>query len=252
MLSCVKVMAEGYHTRVPDTYARARVCYEEAVARPTFDPHWSRLGMPGDTYPPARFWLAPFAADALDDCVEVQDARERDEDGELFARGLACPRIFGAPDPRARRPAERDRRFGRVRLRAPVAHPLRGPLDALRVLPVLPAGLRPEDAQGRPHALTQRYARVLRANTALGQADYPNAFREAYAELRAAVHELFVGAEGSLLCALGATPGARWERLLRLGEQAAGASFDPVWADDEDTHLTLACLAALGFAVVQR
>ena len=28
--------------------------------------------------------------------------------------------------------------------------------------------------------------------------------------------------------------------------------FDPVWADDEDTHLTLALLAALGFVVVAR
>ena len=221
------------------------------MARPTFDAHWSLLGMPANSYPPPRFWLEPFAPTALDDCVEVQDGRERDEDGEFFARGLACPRIFGVVEPHARRPTERDRRFGRVTLHTPVAHPLRGPLDALRVLPVLPAGLRAADAQGT-HALTARYARVLAANRELAQATYPNAFREAYGELRAGIHELFRGDEGSLLSTLGASNAARWERLLRLDERAGSAHFDPVWADDEDTHLTLASLAALGLAVVPR
>lgn len=222
------------------------------MARPTFDPHWALLGMPPDTYPPARYRLAPISADALADCVEVQEGREYDDDGEFFARGLACPRIFDRPEPGARRPTERDRRFGRITLRTPVAHPLRGPLDALRQLPVLPAGLRPSTPETAPHPLTARYAAVLDANHELAGADCPNAFREAYAALRAGIDALFLSPEGSLRSALGATPEQRWARLLRLDERAAGPGFDPVWADDEDTHLTLALLAALGFVVVAR
>ena len=208
--------------------------------------------MPSDAYPPARFWLSPIKAGDLESCVEVQDAREYDEDGEVFARGLACLDIFGAPEAGGRRPRERDRRFGRITLRAPVAHPLRGPLSALYELPVLPAGLRESPRGTTPHPLTARYADVVRANQAVAAADYPNAFREAYAALRAGVQDLFLGDVASLRLALGPTPEERWSRLCALGDRAAGPDFDPVWADDEETHLTLACLAALGFAVMPR
>lgn len=222
------------------------------MARPTFEPHWALLGMPSDVYPPARYWLDPIKPGDLASCVEVQDAREYDDDGQFFARGLACPYIFGAPEPDGRRPRERDRRFGRLTLRAPVAHPLRGPLAALYELPVLPAGLREAPKGAAPHPLTARYADVVRANQAVAAADYPNAFREAYGALREGVQDLFLGEGASLRLLLGATPEERWARLCALGERAAGPDFDPVWADDEDTHLTLACLAALGFAVVPR
>jgi hypothetical protein len=222
------------------------------VARPSFEPHWALLGLPADAYPPARYRLVPMEGDALRDCVEVKEAREYDDDGQFFARGLACPEIFGRFEPTARRPCERDRRFGRIPLRRPVAHPLRGPLDSLRELPVLPPGLRPA-APGEPtHPVTARYTRVVRANAALAQADHPNAFRDAYAELCHAVADLFVAPEGSLVALLGTTPALRWERLVRLDARAAEKLFDPVWADDEDTHLTLAVLAALGFMVSPR
>ena len=102
------------------------------MARPSFEPHWALLGLPADAYPPARYRLVPMEGDALRDCVEVKEAREYDDDGQFFARGLACPEIFGRFEPTARRPCERDRRFGRIPLRRPVAHPLRGPLDSLR------------------------------------------------------------------------------------------------------------------------
>lgn len=222
------------------------------MARPSFEPHWAFFGLPVDAYPPARYRLVPMEGDALRDCVEVKEAREYDDDGEFFARGLACPEIFGRPEPTARRPSERDRRFGRISLRRPVGHPLRGPLDSLRELPVLPAGLRPS-APGEPmHPVTERYARVVRANGALAPADHPNAFRDAYAELCRAVADLFVAEVGSLVTLLGTTPALRWERLTRLDARAAEQHFDPVWADDEDTHLTLAVLAALGFVVSPR
>ncbi len=100
--------------------------------------------------------------------------------------------------------------------------------------------------------MTARYTRVVRANAALAQADHPNAFRDAYAELCHAVADLFVAPEGSLVALLGTTPALRWERLVRLDARAAEKLFDPVWADDEDTHLTLAVLAALGFMVSPR
>lgn len=222
------------------------------MARPSFEPHWALLGLPADAYPPARYRLVPMESDALRDCLEVKEPREYDDDGQFFARGLACPEIFGRPEPEARRPCDRDRRFGRITLRRPAPHPLRGPLDALRELPVLPAGLRPS-APGQPsHPVTERYARVVRANVSLARADHPDAFRDAYAALCGAVADLFVASEGSLLALLGTTEALRWERLLRLDARAAEKEFDPVWADDEDTHLTLAVLAALGFVVSPR
>jgi hypothetical protein len=189
---------------------------------------------------------------ALDSCVEVRDAREFDADGQFFARGLACPDIFGAPKPDARRPSERDRRFGRITLRRPMAHPLTGPHPALRELPVLPSGLRGSGPAEHAHPLTARYARILGANASLTGADYPSAFRTAYAELCTAVADLMLAPESSLLALLGASKEERWQRLMRLDERAAGKDFDPVWADDEDTHLSLAALAGLGLIVSPR
>ncbi len=240
------------------------------MAKPTFDAHWTLLGLPSDTYPPARFWLRPMQEGVLDDCAEVQHADEYGQglyDAEggppLRPGGLACPRIFGRLEaPGARRPAERDRRFGRVTLARVVPHPMRGGLNGLKALPVLPAGLRADASPTTPlsmHPLSLRYAEVLRANGALHEhlqqhigglgAD---AFRALYARLCDAVRDLHVASTASLLATFGASPALRWERLLRLNERAASDDFDPVWADDLDTHESLALLAAMGFEVVPR